>query len=66
VQDAIGRAIIGSPQTVHGELADLLERTGADELMLTSQVADPEQRIEGIERIAEAFELTPRAISGGT
>ncbi|MDP1846627.1 MAG: LLM class flavin-dependent oxidoreductase [Solirubrobacteraceae bacterium] len=61
VQDAIGRAIIGHPQTVHGELVDLIERTGADELMLTSQVADPGQRIEGIERIAEAFELTARA-----
>ena len=66
VQDAIDRAIIGGPQTVHAELADLIERAGADELMLTSQVADPEQRIEGLERIAEAFELTPRAVSGGT
>jgi luciferase family oxidoreductase group 1 len=68
VQDAIGRAIIGGAQTVHAELIDLVERTGTDELMLTSQVADPDQRIEGLERIAEAFELTPRAstISAGT
>ena len=66
VQDAIGRAIIGGAQTVHAELTDLVERTGTDELMLTSQVADPDQRIEGIERIAEAFALTPRAVSAGT
>ena len=68
VQDAIGRTIIGGAQTVHAELIDLIERTGTDELMLTSQVADPDQRIEGIERIAEAFALTPRAgaVSAGT
>jgi luciferase family oxidoreductase group 1 len=61
VQDAISRAIVGDAQTVHAGLVDLVERTGTDELMLTSQVADPDQRIEGIERIAEAFELTPQA-----
>ena len=68
VQDAIARAIIGGAQTVHGALVDLIERTGTDELMLTSQVADPDQRSEGIERIAEAFELTPRtgAVSAGS
>ena len=66
VQDAIGRAIIGGAQTVYAELIDLVERTATDELMLTSQVADPDQRIEGLERIAEAFALTPRAVSAGT
>ena len=57
VQDAISRAIVGGPATVHSELVDLIERTGADELMLTSQVADPDERIEGLERVAEAFAL---------
>jgi len=54
---------------VHAELIDLVERTGTDELMLASQVADPDQRIEGLERIAAAwFELTPRtdAVSAGS
>jgi alkanesulfonate monooxygenase SsuD/methylene tetrahydromethanopterin reductase-like flavin-dependent oxidoreductase (luciferase family) len=59
VQDAIARAIVGGIDTVHGELVDLVERTGTDELMLTSQVPDPDGRIEGLERIAEAFELAP-------
>ena len=59
VEEAIARAIVGSPQTVHAELLELVERTGADELMLTSQVADPGQRIESLERVARAFELTP-------
>jgi luciferase family oxidoreductase group 1 len=61
VQDAIGRAIVGGPRTVHAELLDLVERTSTDELMLVSQVVDADQRIEGIERVAEAFELTPQA-----
>ncbi|HEX6388675.1 MAG TPA: LLM class flavin-dependent oxidoreductase [Solirubrobacteraceae bacterium] len=61
VQDAIGRAIIGGPQTVHAELLDLVERSVPDELMLVSQVVDPDQRIEAIERIAESYELAPQA-----
>jgi luciferase family oxidoreductase group 1 len=59
VQDAVARAIVGGIDTVARELVDLVERTGADELMLMSQVPNPEARIEGLERIAEAFELTP-------
>lgn len=57
VDDAIARAIVGGADTVHAGLVDLLERTGADELMLTSQVPDPDQRLEALERIAGAFEL---------
>ena len=66
-QDAIDRAIVGGTETVHAGLADLVERTGTDELMLTAQVADPEQRVEGLERITGAFELAPQAgvASGG-
>ncbi len=59
VQDAIGRAIIGGPQTVHAELLDLVERTGTDELMLVSQVVDADRRIAGLERVARAFDLAP-------
>jgi luciferase family oxidoreductase group 1 len=59
VEEAIARAIVGSQQTVHAALLELVERTGADELMLTTQVADPGQRIESLERVAGAFELTP-------
>jgi luciferase family oxidoreductase group 1 len=65
VQDAIARAIVGGIGTVHRELLDLAERTGADELMLMSQVANPDARIEGLERIAEAFELTPAPAARG-
>jgi luciferase family oxidoreductase group 1 len=60
VEEAIARAIVGGPQTVHAQLLDLVERTGTDELMLVSQVTDVERRVCGIERIAAAFELAPQ------
>ena len=60
VEETIARAIVGSLDTVHAALVDLVERTGADELMLTSQVADPRQRERALERVAQAFELAPQ------
>ncbi|MFJ8578752.1 LLM class flavin-dependent oxidoreductase [Micromonospora sp. NPDC093277] len=43
----------GSPETVAGQLGALLERTGADELMLTTMVYDVADRIRSFELIAE-------------
>ncbi|MDP2709872.1 MAG: LLM class flavin-dependent oxidoreductase [Solirubrobacteraceae bacterium] len=63
VQDAVGRAIVGGPATVHAALLDLIERTGADELMLTSQVADATERARALEQVARAFELVPQPAS---
>jgi luciferase family oxidoreductase group 1 len=60
VDDAIGRAIVGGPETVHAALLDLIERTGTDELMLTSQVTDAGQRAQALERVARAFALAPQ------
>ena len=62
VDDTIRRAIVGGPATVHERLLDLLERTGTDELMITSQLADPEQRARGLEHIAAAFGLAPQPV----
>jgi luciferase family oxidoreductase group 1 len=44
---------IGSPDTVSRQLAALLQRTGADELMLTAQVYDIDDRRRSLELIAE-------------
>jgi luciferase family oxidoreductase group 1 len=44
---------IGSPETVRRQLAALLDRTGADELMLTAMVYDIADRIRSFELIAE-------------
>ncbi len=44
---------VGSPDTVRGRLSDLLRRTKADELMLTTMVYDIGDRIRSFELIAE-------------
>jgi alkanesulfonate monooxygenase SsuD/methylene tetrahydromethanopterin reductase-like flavin-dependent oxidoreductase (luciferase family) len=49
---------IGSPDTVRRQLTSLLERTAADELMLTAQVYALEDR-------ARSFELIADKVAGG-
>jgi luciferase family oxidoreductase group 1 len=44
---------VGSPDTVRARLAGLLERTGADELMLTTMVYDIADRIRSFELVTE-------------
>jgi alkanesulfonate monooxygenase SsuD/methylene tetrahydromethanopterin reductase-like flavin-dependent oxidoreductase (luciferase family) len=44
---------VGSPEKVRAQLAGLLERTEADELMLTTMVYDIQDRIRSFELIAE-------------
>ncbi|SIQ38789.1 LLM class flavin-dependent oxidoreductase [Micromonospora avicenniae] len=44
---------VGSPETVRRQLTHLLERTGADELMLTTMVYDIEDRVRSFELVAE-------------
>ncbi|WP_240742099.1 LLM class flavin-dependent oxidoreductase [Micromonospora zingiberis] len=43
----------GSPQTVRRQLGELLARTGADELMLTTMVYDIADRVRSFELVAE-------------
>jgi luciferase family oxidoreductase group 1 len=50
-QRLIGQAV-GSPSTVHTRLSELRERTGADELMLTTMVYDIEDRARSFELVA--------------
>jgi luciferase family oxidoreductase group 1 len=44
---------IGSPDTVQAKLTELIGRTGADELMATSQIYDVEARIRSYELLAK-------------
>jgi alkanesulfonate monooxygenase SsuD/methylene tetrahydromethanopterin reductase-like flavin-dependent oxidoreductase (luciferase family) len=46
---------IGSPETVRRQIAAFAERTGADELMVTSQIWDHEARLRSYEIVAEAM-----------
>jgi luciferase family oxidoreductase group 1 len=44
---------LGSPETVRRQLGELLERTRADELMLTAMVYDIDDRVRSFELIAD-------------
>ena len=46
-------AAIGSPATVARELQAFVERTGADELMITSQIFDHQARLHSYEIVAQ-------------
>lgn len=45
--------VVGTPDTVMPELRNLVERTGADELMVTSVAYDLEARVRSLELLAE-------------
>jgi alkanesulfonate monooxygenase SsuD/methylene tetrahydromethanopterin reductase-like flavin-dependent oxidoreductase (luciferase family) len=51
----LSASAIGSPATVRDGLRDFVERTGADELMITSQVFDHAARLRSFEIAAEAM-----------
>jgi luciferase family oxidoreductase group 1 len=50
----LGRSIIGSQETVRKGLLSLVAETGADELMIVSDVYDHKARLRSYEMIAEA------------
>ena len=56
----VGSQVVGSPETVRDELQSLVERTGADELIITTAVHAHEDRVRSYELIAEAVGLPPR------
>lgn len=51
--------IIGDPATVKARILDLVERTGADEVMISTQVHSHAERRRSYELVALAFGLTP-------
>jgi luciferase family oxidoreductase group 1 len=52
-RDRFTAQAVGSPETVRQQLAGLLDRTEADELMLTTMVYDIQDRIHSFELIAD-------------
>jgi luciferase family oxidoreductase group 1 len=59
----LGSQAIGSQDTVRARLADILDRTGADELMLTTMVPDGKQARTSMTRVRELFG-TPQLPTG--
>jgi len=51
--DALGSAIVGSPDTVRRGLDELIRRTGADELIVTANIFDHAKRRRSFEIVAE-------------
>ncbi|TCV92755.1 luciferase family oxidoreductase group 1 [Luteibacter rhizovicinus] len=54
VDHALSCAVVGSPDTVREGLASFIERTGADELMVTAQIFDHTARMHSFELVAQA------------
>ncbi|PSJ39827.1 LLM class flavin-dependent oxidoreductase [Allosphingosinicella deserti] len=57
--DVLSCSAIGSRKTVKAATADFITRTGADELMVTSQIWDHQARLRSYEIVAEAMGLAP-------
>lgn len=62
-QTVRGLRIFGTPETLKPQLDRLIERTRADELMITTFVYGHENRVRVLEILAELFALQPRASS---
>ncbi|UGY02773.1 LLM class flavin-dependent oxidoreductase [Bradyrhizobium quebecense] len=57
----LARSIIGSPETVRAGIDALVAETGADELMIVSDVYDHQKRLRSFELIAEAGGIAPQS-----
>lgn len=53
----LARSVIGSPDTVRAGIDALIAETGADELMVVSDVYDHAARLRSLELIAEVCEI---------
>ena len=56
---------VGSPDTVKRELGRLLEATDADELMITAQIHDLDDRRRSLELVRGLFEQAPLGLQQG-
>ncbi|BBK42953.1 alkane 1-monooxygenase [Allostella vacuolata] len=59
VMRMLARSVVGSPTTVAAGLEALVQETGADELIVVSDVFDHGARLRSIELIAEAAGIAP-------
>jgi luciferase family oxidoreductase group 1 len=61
LDQALSCAIVGSPSTVKKGLDAFIDRTGADELMITAQIFDQKARLRSFEILAEVHRELQRA-----
>ena len=55
VDNVLSCSAIGSPDKVRAQVEDFVARTGADELMITSQIFDHQTRLKSYRLLSEAF-----------
>lgn len=55
VNQMLARSITGSPQTIQSGIDALIAETGADELMIVSDIYDHEARLHSFDLIAAAM-----------
>jgi luciferase family oxidoreductase group 1 len=55
IQEMLAYTVVGAPETVRRGLEEIVTRTDADELMLTSQIYEHEARVRSYELTAEVF-----------
>ncbi len=60
VAQALAFSVVGSPETVEQGLAEVIERTGADELMVTAQIYDHSARLHSFDIVAQARDTLAR------
>jgi luciferase family oxidoreductase group 1 len=60
VNSFAGSHVVGDPESVAAQLDDLVARTGADELMITTNVWDHGERLHSFELVAGLAGLIPR------
>lgn len=59
-------SVVGDPETVRVEIERRAEAAGADEVMVTTNIYDPADRLRSFERLAEAFGLEERTLGTAT
>jgi alkanesulfonate monooxygenase SsuD/methylene tetrahydromethanopterin reductase-like flavin-dependent oxidoreductase (luciferase family) len=64
LNDALGSAIVGGPDTVRRGLDDFIHRTSADELMVTANIFDHAKRKRSFEIVAEVHGAMKKAACG--
>jgi luciferase family oxidoreductase group 1 len=62
----LARSIVGAPETVKAGIAALVAETGADELMIVSDVFDHDARLRSFELIAGTIDANHNDIVGGS
>ncbi|MBB4635703.1 LLM class flavin-dependent oxidoreductase [Longimicrobium terrae] len=63
LSEVLSCTAVGSPETVRASLSSFIARTGADELMITSQIYDHAKRLRSYEITAQAGESLAAAES---